>query len=446
MDHRPYPGTHPGALSLTGDPMSDDSTPPRSSPRPGGSLSPAQLILALVGVAVVVFALILWKGQRRESAREILETRFAAEIEADPGDPEALMVILSHESLTDLVTVAPLIASLGRVTLLDLSGSPNLETLDGASAIPTLIHLQAMDCPRLRSISGISGLPELSVATIQACPSLERVDDLANLPGLVMLDLPGATGLRSLSLAGLPALKGLTLSEASELSVLDLTPAPLLEQLYLEGCRSLSSLTGLEKAAALTDLNVSTCHQLRRLEGLGDLESLIMLDARNCPAGAALEAIGRLPALKVLRLGGQPELVDLTPLSRLEQLEEIHIEGCENLESLRGMPASLTGYAAFSHSPKLASAAGVENAVALERIDFSGCSALTDIGALAWLKSLREVNLGGCRAVIDVTILSKLPELEIVQLGGSGVAPALLADLQKERPTVIFDFSGGGEF
>ena len=400
------------------------------------------LILALAGVAVVVLGLFIWKGRQKESAREQLVTEYGALLEQDSDDGGWRVTVqldAAHQDLTDL---SPLLKMAGPISVLDLTGSAELRTFAGIEALDSLKGLIAMSCPKLADVSAVAVLSSLRELVLADATALANPDPIKNLPALETLDLSG-TQVAKILIVGLPRLDSLFVSNVPSLKLIDLTGAESLKQLFLDGCRGLEEIRGLGQNVELTDLNVSSCHGLKHLDGLASLGNLQALDLRNALEIGNFEEIGKLKSLTVLRLGGQGQVRDLTLFTGLTGLSELHLEGCENLSSLDGIPPSLSSYAGFTFCPSLTSLKGIEAAPELLRLDLGGCKALADISALAAAKQLTELNLGGCSAVTDLSVLAGLDNLSIVQLGGSGVTPASIEPLKKEKPEVIFDFSGG---
>ena len=413
--------------------MAED-TPPKTGSK--------GLILALAGVAVVALALVLWKSGQRDSARERLVSEYGAMLEEDPNGGGWIVTLQLDDTHQDLAALLPLLKKAGPVTVLDLSGSPELQDFGGIDALDSLSGLIAMSCPKLADVSGAAVLGSLRELVLADATALENAAPIRNLPALESLDLSG-TRVPEFAVEGLPRLDSLFASNVPALRRLDLSGAESLRQLFLDGCRGLEEIAGLDHAEELTDLDVSSCHELKRLDGLASLKNLQVLDLRNALKISNFEDIGQVASLSALRLGGQGQVRDLTLLSGLTGLSELHIEGCENLASLEGVPPSLSSYAGFTFCPSLTGLAGIEAARELRQLDLKGCKALRDVSALGALKQLADLNLAGCRAVTDVSVLGGLDNIAIVQLGGSGVPPASVEPLKKAKPDVVFDFSGG---
>ena len=398
--------------------------------------------------AIVTIALMLqrWKKQDRESARNELITTFNVQVERF-GDETHLLV--THPKVTDLRRLSELIkraetrkdGSPLQPAVLDLTGNPNLVSLEGTSNFHSLRSINVVDCPQLRSANGLTGLPLLIEVRLTHNPQLVDVSAIRDLPSLITVDLSACGLIESIdSLEGLPDLRNLYLSSCRNLTQLDLSRFPKLEQLYLDSCSKLVEIEGLSSLTQLTDLDISNCHGITTLDGLENLKSLQVFDLRSVEL-EDFSIIGKLPNLMTLRLGGQADLTSLLPFAPLSSLQEIHLEACPQLASLEGMPKSVEQYAGFVRCNSLKTLDGIESAQELKVLDMSYSENLEDISAIASLKNLAQLSLVGCELITDVDQLVENTQLKFVRLGGSGVTPAKLETLKKALKETIFDFN-----
>ncbi len=396
-------------------------------------------ILLILAVIAVVTALVLWKKGDREAAIQELQTRFSAEVSFSDDE---FYVGCSSESLVDLREFVGLIQRIGDPSFIDLTGAPNLESFAGFEGLLTVSSLIAIDCPKLISAQGVAGHPGLIELVLTDSVNFADASAVRGMRALTTLDLSGCKALKEIVISELPVLENLYLSRCRQVKRIDLMPCPGLKQLYLDGCSQLESLEGLGGLGSLTDLDLSNATALQILDGIGKLGQLIVLDIRNVDVSDFSE-IGVLPSLRVLRMGGQDAIKTLEPLSELVGLKEIHLEACPNFQSLKGIPATVSQYAGFTHCPKLTSLSGVESSVGLEQLDLTGCQNLTDITQVSQLESLVQLSLVKCRQVRDITPVVDLEKLVIVMLGGSGVIPESIEALDPVNEDLIFDFAVG---
>ncbi|NNE92302.1 MAG: hypothetical protein HKN23_11695 [Verrucomicrobiales bacterium] len=330
-----------------------------------------------------------------------------------------------------------------RATGLALMFLPGLESLAGIENLGDLTVLTAFNCPKLKDTRGIGTLENLRDIGIVDCAALTEIDEIASIRSLENLDLSGSSSLQSVpNLSGLPDLNLLYLSRCTGLKALDVSGCAKLSQIHVENCIALQRIDGLAETTNLKDLEASGCHSLEHLDGLEKLAALQLLSVKNVDA-IDLETIGKLQNLVSLRIAGNSNLTTLAPFAALKKLREIHIDTCENLASLQGMPPGVTQFAGFRYCPKLTTLDGLEAAAGLGDLDVGGCESLSDISAVAKLPELLQVSFFQCPLVTDVSGLENLEKVDFVRLGGTGVPEAGIGDLQKKMPDTIFDFSGG---
>ncbi len=429
-----------------------------------------KIIILLVAVAVVAAVLLHQTSRGKAEVKVTLETKFGAQFSAvldgielgerlpdtaelevsvtggDLFDEEGEIVPNSHTAtleMTNLKELGRLLAKSGNIEVLDLQSCPELTSLEGIEQIPSLKSLNIVDCPKFADAKGIGSLKSVESLVVVACKALSDVSELGGMTALNSMDLSGCEKLTALpDLSEISKLEYIYLSGCFDLESADFSGNTSLRQLLVDGCRSLKAVGGLQNLSQLTDLNVSSCHSLKSVDGLDALKSLIVLDARNIDA-IKMEAVGKLQNLETLRLAGQMGVTDLTPFTGMKSLAEMHLEAMPDLESLAGMPTTISQFAGFPHCVKLKSLDGIEAAENLQSLSMAGCLGLRDISAVSACKIMVQIDLMGCRGVTDVSGLSELEDLSFILLGGSGVAEATVGDLQKALPEAAFDFTLG---
>lgn len=397
----------------------------------------ARITVIVFSLIAVIAILALWKRNDRKSAITELESRYEAQLSIEGGE---FHLGCSSPLLKELDEFAALVARVGKPTILDLTGAPELVSFAGIERLGSLVSLVAIDCPALVSAEGVAGHPRLSEIVLTDSKNFGDTTEIRDLPSLTTLDFSGCLALADLKLGNLPALENLYLSRCRDLARIDVSAFPGLRQLYVDGCGGLTEITGLASLSHLTDLDLSNATALSGLAGVEGLGKLVVLDIRNV-AVEDFSGIAALPELRILRMGGQESIETLEPLSRLSSLRELHLEACPNFRSLAGMPSGLTQYAGFTHCPKLTSLAGIEVATGLEQLDLTGCENLVEISAIGELKELVQLSLVQCRGVTDIGVAAKLPKLVIAMLGGSGVVPASVEPLKSSNRDLILDFA-----
>lgn len=399
----------------------------------------ARIVLFIFAAFALAAILVANKRQDQIKAREQLR---ALDIEVEKYDDtgeihvrtsnNTKLVSINH--LTDLIIRAKTLDddTPFEPTVLDVSDSPNLESLEGAWRLRKLHSLYAINCPKLNSLEGIAGLPNLTQLVVQECENLTDVSAVRGMPSLITIDFTNSSGFTELTTHDLLNLENLYLTNCRSLQSLDLSKQAKLNQLFVDSCVNLTEITHLDRLTQLTDLDVSNCDNLQHLKGLEKLTSLVVFDMRNVEL-PDFSIISQLPKLKSLRLGGQSNFNSMEPFSGLTELEEIYFEACPNLASLKGMP-TVTRSVGFVKCDGLITIAGIKNSPELKQVELSGCKNLKYITELEHLGELVQLNLAGCRKITDIAQLVKNPKLQIISLGGSGVTPSSIAIPIKNGP------------
>src|SRR3954452_21805600 len=125
----------------------------------------------------------------------------------------------------------------------------------------SLQRLTIKDAPRLTCLSDIDDLPDLLQLRIHAAPRLEDIDDLGGVAGS-------------------------------------------LEELWLEGCRSLRSVEAVEALTKLRVLNIGDCGSIATLAPLAALARIEVVEAWGSTEvlDGDLSPLVALPALRELRM------------------------------------------------------------------------------------------------------------------------------------------------
>jgi len=209
-------------------------------------------------------------------------------------------------------------AALTRVpvlTLLDISGSRNLDWLELEASVPLLRTLVLSWCPRLAAVR-LTHLPSLRTLRAHGCSGIATVNVL-DCPSLCTLELQKCRALRddaaAALVAHLPALRTLNLSSCTRLRAPALRSASM-EALHLFNCVGLEGLTLVTPRLRL--LNCTYCAALRHLRVTQD-EAVGPGPAPQAPgevrrhqAALALEGARSHAALDAALLAGCKSLPD----------------------------------------------------------------------------------------------------------------------------------------
>lgn len=206
---------------------------------------------------------------------------------------------------------------------------------------------------------------------------------------------------------------------------------PHLIHLSLPGCRSLTSIQGLQPLhRSLTHLDLSGCASLTSIQGLQPLHrSLATLILRSCSGlpAAELQHLRSLTSLTHLVVSGCVGLETLECVAGLPRLLHLEASLCQRLHSLRGaytLPSLTSLNLSACHyisdlSPLLPYPTSSSPPPPLQRLDLWGCASVSDLSPLAHLSQsgLTCLVLTGCCRVSDLSPLAALPCLTQLSIG-----------------------------
>lgn len=270
--------------------------------------------------------------------------------------------------------------------------------------------------------------PELSASWVRKCQEVEEGSSHARL----LPPLLGKLSIRHLQddlapylLAHLPFLRSLVVLNSPNLIFLQLGCLATLKNLWIEDCRSLTSLQGslsylevcfcdsqnltslqLGSLAALKDLTVYSCDWLTPLETLPSLGNLTDLAIYDCRSIA--------PLLELL--SRQPEGFSIFP-----QLERLYVDDssalatsfCKHLTSLRYLRITDSDVICFTDEQEKA----LQLLTSLQDLSFLGFLNLIDLPAvLHSLHSLKKLDVKGCPRISRLPEKGLPPSLELVAI------------------------------
>ncbi|KAH7388594.1 hypothetical protein KP509_16G083400 [Ceratopteris richardii] len=173
-----------------------------------------------------------------------------------------------------LVTSAPSLRELS------LSGWGSLKSLD-CEGLPCMQELWLHDCTSLTALSCLS--TSLQILNLNHSCNVERLNLNVSLPNLHKLHLSGCTKLKvspEALVTSAPSLRELSFSGWGSLKSLDCEGLSCLQELYLNGCTALTTLSCL--SMSLQILSLYGCCNLERLNLNVSLSNLQKLSLRGC--------------------------------------------------------------------------------------------------------------------------------------------------------------------
>lgn len=345
----------------------------------------------------------------------VLETD--AEVAALAGCTHIFGSLAIVEGVTDL---GPL-GELRRVDgTLRVEGHPVLPTsltsLAGLDALESVgaLTITSVDVPDLQPLAGLKEIP--------GDVALGSLSELASLEGLHNLESVGG----ALSIAVCKQLK----TDLSGLRGLRRVGADLrLNNVDVTSLHGLEGLTQVGEAGGPTALIELSLARLTSLDGLGvawhDAHALLVFDTRITD----LDRLAGAVSLRSLALQHNTLLTDIDGLGSLEVVEgELELQSNSALSDL-GALARLRSVGAFTltYAKQVSDLSPLTALAAIGRltVDHSG---LTDLGPLPALQTIDHVDLGDNDELTGLAGLAGLTELQSLRLAGNH-ALATLADL-----------------
>ncbi|XP_059660224.1 putative disease resistance protein At4g19050 [Cornus florida] len=299
---------------------------------------------------------------------------------------------------------------LKNLTVLEISGATSLKTIPNDfpdDLFQHMPHLQSLNMSAVqidKLPSSIYELSELCWLILKGCSRLATLESLRKLNKLVVLDLSGATSLKTF--------KDKTFGQNKELKMLDLSQTQIkslpkllnlgdLTHLSLSGCKVLDRLPSLQSLSSLQKLDLSGAEKFNEFHehSLKNSADLKILDLSETAVKCLPSNISNLHRLFLRRcsqlksLSGTEGLnkdLEILDLAGTHSLVEIAAKFFEYLRSLRILNLSETNIKALP---------SIVNLCNLRQLDLSGCSALTTIEDKSFehMSRLQKLDLSGTK-------------------------------------------------
>jgi Leucine-rich repeat (LRR) protein len=326
-----------------------------------------------------------------------------------PEDCEAALALKKAITQLEMVLLftEPL-AEFENLKSLDLSGSEELENLDGLSSLKKLKHIDIKGCTALKNLKGLLNKTlDTKVLDLSGFSQLESLEGLQSMPKIKEINLGGCGELKNIdALQGLTNLKDIDFGYSYEGYYQNITSPESLgnikpfasRQTELNlSCDKLKSLNGIEKFSKLSELQISS-DSLTDISSLKGLQSLKILNIYALQL-KSLKGIESLPELKELSLSCK-ELKTLEGLKDLPALKQLTIpDDCIKLIDLKGIAGATNITELFLHAGSLEDSTPIKHLVQLKNLDLSHCSSLRKFRGLNQLKNLKSITLNDCESL-----------------------------------------------
>ena len=151
-----------------------------------------------------------------------------------------------------------------------------------------------------------------------------------------------------------------------------------------------------------------------------DLNTITSLSVTKSTSDGEIDLTGveKLTGLESISVDGN--IKSLAPLNGLKNLENLALY-VENVVSFEDMSDVTTLKTIRGISDSITSLDGLEKNTKMEKIDFYGSDALTDISACAYFPELKNAEFYACDSIEDISALAGLQKLESVDVYNSQV-------------------------
>ncbi|KAJ4972008.1 hypothetical protein NE237_005107 [Protea cynaroides] len=345
--------------------------------------------------------------------------------------PELPSSLKSLDASGCAIKSLPCLSNLTNLEKLCLDNCQNLVNIPN---LPSgLRSMTATGCGSVTEISGFSDMRNLVTLCFDECNSLERTENIKGLNSLPILEIRNCGLLGKMpNLQSSKKLMSLKFFKVGISGIEDLEALDSLDRLNIRHC---NSLIKIRLPVKLRILYIDICKMLSEIRGLEVLESLEEITIRYSPSALPLVSIwknlkyldlykcdymevpsvDRLESLEVLKIFKCKSMKILSDLSNVTKLRELRIEHCEGLNKIQGSDRLeilevliINGCISIETLPCLSKLKKLRILSAVK------CRKLTEIQGVEELQSLEELNINECISIETLPCLSKLKKLMIL--------------------------------
>jgi hypothetical protein len=242
-------------------------------------------------------------------------------VDADmPSEPMLTNYIATLKLYQNNITHVDFLSNVEIITSdLDLSNLPNLENINGLSALTSVKNLSLSSNPSLTNIDSLSSLPSLNEIYLNNNLTLSNVDGLSSLQSVGDLRLYKVPLLSNVDgLSSLESGVDINIHTNDLLNNVDgLSSLQSVENLNLHNNPSLTNLNGLSSLQSIDDLRAFNNPSLTNVDGLSSIRSIIDLYLQDNPSLTNVDGLSALTYVNNLSLKDNPELTNISGLLSL---------------------------------------------------------------------------------------------------------------------------------
>jgi len=299
------------------------------------------------------------------------------------------------------------LAEFNNLESLDLTGSEELENLNGLSPLKQLKQIKVRGCRSLQNVDGLANSTKFKNLDLGECDALQNLDGLAGCTALTSLDLSGCNSLQNMDgLINCTKLTKLNLDlhwSNTLQNVNGLANCTKLAKLDLSNCQALQNVDGLEGCTNLTSLNLTSCASLQDVDGLANLKKLTELDLSACDSLQNVDGLANFTGLIQLDLSHCESLQNLDGLANSTKFKNLDLRVCGALQNLDGLAGcTILTSLDLSDCISLQNVNGLANCTKLAKLDLSNCQALQDVDGLESCTKLTSLNLASCTSLQNI--------------------------------------------
>lgn len=286
--------------------------------------------------------------------------------------------------------------------------------LDVVGAAPRLSSLRVESLEGLTDVSRLGGSDSLRDLTLRNLPDVDQLS-VAKFGQLENLTVEGCKSLRRVhGLSSLDQMTSIELDDCAELANLPAIPAKLERAFFRK--LPVFDIDAVAHGRGLLGLTLIDCRAITDISPISSHAGLSELSLIGCPAIESLDALSGMTNLRSVAIAGLDLPPDIDSLSDCRGLKELVIANRSSAFDLSWLPAlgdlkmlRLVDCPTFQRLPDL-------GLTGLRSIDLSGCLELRTLEGIEGCTDLRSISIDMCGWITDLSPLRGLEKLQTVTL------------------------------